>query len=109
MLFNLFKKPKQLRPEDQKELLQILEAIKTTLTPETSLILADFESVEKLIEELDQMSEGIILGKIECLEDLNIHFLPTSGFQELSIENGWSDEYLKLSESFDRIYDQYHK
>lgn len=92
MFFNFFKKPKQLAPEDQKELLQIIASKKSTLTPEISVLFADFESVEKLMEELDRISKGINLGKIECLEDLSIHFLPTSCFQELSIENGWSDE-----------------
>lgn len=92
MFFNFFKKTKQLASEDQKELLRIIASIRSTLTPETSVLFADFESVEKLMEELDRISEGITLGKIECLEDLSIHFLPTSSFQELSIENCWSDE-----------------
>lgn len=107
MFSNPFKKPKQIKPKDQKALLQILEFIKSTLTDETSFVMSGFESVEKLEEELDELSETVKAGDLNSLEDLNMHFLPTSGFQELALENGWSDEYLELTEKFDQIYDKY--
>jgi hypothetical protein len=107
MLFNFFKKPK-LHPADQKELLQILEAIKSIITLETDLVWAYYESIEKLIQELDELIEEIKVGKLETLKRLAMHFAPTSGFQELSIENGWSEEYLKLADRFDRIYEKYN-
>jgi len=36
---------------------------------------------------------------------LNMLFAPTGTFQEHSISNGWSNEYLALAEKFDKIYD----
>jgi hypothetical protein len=108
MFFNFFQKPKQLLPKDQKELLQIIAAIRSTLTPETAFIYSYFESVEKLERELDQLSLAVRAGELNCLEDLNMHFLPTSGFQELAIENGWSNEYLKLAQQFDHVYKRYN-
>lgn len=107
MFFNFFKKSKQIKPEDQKKLLQIIETIKSTLTLETSIIRSDFESVEKLDEKLDELSEAVKEGKSELLEELTLHFAPTSSFQELSLENGWAEEYLKLADQFDQIYNNY--
>ncbi|WP_343636128.1 hypothetical protein [Fluviicola sp.] len=108
MFFKFLKKqPKELTSDDQEILLQILEIIKSTINPETELIFSYFESVEKLIRELDELSEAVKNGNLESLEELSMHFAPTSSFQELSIQNGWSDEYLKLAESFDRIYSNY--
>ena len=108
MFSNLFKKRKPfISPEDRKELLQILEAIKATLEPETSIIWSNDESIEKLMEELDVMIEAVKVGDLNVLKTLSVHFAPTSGFQELSLENGWSEAYLKLADRFDLIYEKY--
>ena len=108
MFFNPFKNRKHfITPEDRKELLQTLDAIKATVEPETELIYSYFESVEKLLEELDVMIEAVKTGELEVLETLSMHFAPTSGFQELSLQNGWSEEYLKLADRFDRICEKY--
>jgi hypothetical protein len=33
-------------------------------------------------------------------------FLPTSTYQEISISNGWGDNYIKLSSEFDKLYEK---
>lgn len=33
---------------------------------------------------------------------INFLFLPTSALQEISMDNGWGDEYIKLSNIFDK-------
>lgn len=94
-------------PEDRNELLQIIEAIKDTVTPEIDVIWAGYNSIEQLLEELDNFSERIKQGELDCLKDLSIEFAPTSSFQELSISNGWSAEYIELASKFDQIYERY--
>lgn len=47
------------------------------------------------------------IGKLERNEKvdknlLRIEFAPTSTIQEISMANGWSDEYLNLSLQFDK-------
>ncbi len=106
-MFFKFKKQKKLHQEDQEELLRIIGYLKSTLTPETKLSCSYFESVEKLEEVLDELSEAVKAGDLNCLKDLNMYFLPTSSFQELSIRNGWSNEYLELASKFDRIHHKY--
>ena len=49
----------------------------------------------------------IQIGKLERNEKIDRHlleveFAPTSTIQEISMANGWSDEYLKLSSKFDK-------
>ena len=34
---------------------------------------------------------------------INFLFLPTSALQEISIDNGWGDEYLEISDIIDRF------
>lgn len=34
---------------------------------------------------------------------LSFEFAPTSSIQEIAIDNGWGNEYLKLSEDFDAL------
>ncbi|NOW96556.1 hypothetical protein FHW89_003229 [Mucilaginibacter sp. SG564] len=36
-------------------------------------------------------------------------FAPTGTFQELSISNGWSHEYLNLAHQFDVYYEKFKK
>lgn len=48
----------------------------------------------------------IQIAKLERNEKIDknllaIEFAPTSTIQEISMANGWSDEYLKLSSKFD--------
>lgn len=101
-------KTKHLTTKDQHELLHLLETIRETITPETDVIWAGYDSVEQLLEALNHFTEKIQEGETTCLDELSIAFAPTSSFQELSIQNGWSDEYLKLAVSFDRIYENYN-
>jgi hypothetical protein len=43
------------------------------------------------------------------LEFFQLLFLPTGTLQEISIQNGWSEEYLKLATEFDTIYERVYK
>lgn len=56
---------------------------------------------------LIELSKDIELLKLcdyETLEKVNIEFLATSTYQELSLSDGWSDEYLILAYKFDDLY-----
>ena len=55
------------------------------------------EVVESLEREIDSL---IARGKCDRLE-LSVLFAPTGAIQEISMANGWSDEYLALAAGFD--------
>jgi hypothetical protein len=62
-------------------------------------------STQELVDELADHIDRIGAGQNIPIEDINFMMLPTAPLQDTSIDNGWGDEFLKLSASFDKIYD----
>jgi len=87
-----------------QELIQILKKVKERFTDDSDLLWTSYETAKELRDELDVYMEQLSKGDKSCLENLNMHFLPTSTFQEHSLQNDWTNEYMKLSEKFDSIY-----
>lgn len=88
---------------------EILELLKTNLNAETDTVWAGFNSVEIFLKELHEDIENIKLCNFTTLDKINIEFAVTSTYQELALSNGWSDEYLKLADKFDKIYSKIMK
>lgn len=89
---------------EYQEIVKILEKIKSYINDETDTIWAGFNNTEDLLIELNKDIELLKLCDYETLVKVNIDFLPTCTYQELSLSNGWSDEYLIMSEKFDKCY-----
>ena len=87
-----------------QELIDILNKVKEKITDDSDLVWTSYETAIELRDELDSCIEQLGKGDRSCLETLNMHFLPTSTFQEHSLQNNWPNEYMKLSKNFDRIY-----
>ena len=85
-------------------LIEIIEQIKEKFIDTSDLLWTSYESAKDVRDELEDCISMLNNNNNSCLENLNIHFLPTSTFQEHSIQNGWTKEYLDLAEKFDRIY-----
>jgi len=86
------------------ELIDILNKVKEKFTDDSDLLWTSYETAKEVRNELDVCIEQLGKGDKSCLENLNMHFLPTSTFQEHSLQNNWTNEYMKLSEKFDSIY-----
>jgi hypothetical protein len=87
-----------------QELIDILRKVKDKFTDESDLLWTSYETAKELRNELDIYIDQLSKGDKSCLTKLNIHFLPTCTFQEHSLMNNWTEEYMKLSEKFDCIY-----
>ncbi len=87
-----------------KDLVDILNIVKAKFTDNSDMLWTSYETAKEVRDELDDCIEQLSKGDKSCLENLNMHFLPTSTFQEHSLQNGWTEEYMKLSEKFDNIY-----
>lgn len=87
-----------------QDLIDILNEVKERFTDNPDLFWTSYENAKEVRDELYACMEQLSKGNKSCLENLNIHFLPTSTFQEHSLQNGWTKEYIKLSEKFDSIY-----
>lgn len=87
-----------------EELIFILEKIKEKITDDSDIAWTTFTNAAVLRLEIDKHVKLLTEGNMHSIAELNLHFLPTSTFQEHSISNGWGDEYLQLANKFDRIY-----
>ena len=85
---------------------EILQEIKNKINLDTDTIWAGFDTIDIFLKELSEDIENIKLCNFKTLDKVNIEFAVTSTYQELSMSNGWSDDYLKLAEKFDKVYEE---
>ena len=85
---------------------EILQEIKNKINLDTDTIWAGFDTVDIFLKELSEDIENIKLCNFKTLDKVNIEFPVTSTYQELSMSNGWSDDYLILAEKFDTVYEE---
>ncbi|MFY7839221.1 MAG: hypothetical protein ACOVP7_03045 [Lacibacter sp.] len=85
-------------------LIMLLEKVKDKVSDESDVVWTGYDTPKELREEIQLYITELSVGNLQSLEALHGHFLPTSTFQEHSLSNGWSDEYIRLAEKFDYIY-----
>jgi hypothetical protein len=83
-------------------LINILETIKIYIkSPETNIIHSYFDTNEEVMNELDNHIQKLMKEDFSKIEDLIILFAPTSDLQEISLDSGWGDLFLVITERFD--------
>lgn len=87
-----------------QEIGKILETIKSYTTSETDTVWAGYDSGEAFLIDLNNDIERIKSIDFETLAKLEMEFGPTSTYQEISLLNGWGNEFLILAEQFDKLY-----
>ena len=90
--------------KEYQEIVKILEEIKSYVNDETDTTWAGFKDANDFLIELNKDIELLKLWDYETLEKVNLKLLATSTYQELSLSDGWSDEYLILAYKFDDLY-----
>lgn len=83
------------------DLIEILQTIKAKVHINSICDWSYFNSPEDVHKEIDRYISELKNGNLASLNEIKMHFAPTSGYQELSMQNNWSAEYLKLAEKFD--------
>jgi hypothetical protein len=96
-------------PAYAQKTIEILEKLRVYITDDSDMMYSAFELPVDLRKEIDDIAGGLRRGDMKKMETAYLDFLPTSAFQEHSMQNGWSDEYLKLAEEFDGWYGEYGK
>ncbi len=89
-----------------QEITVILRQVKSYTTVTADTVWAGFNNAEEFLEELDNDIANIEMCDYAALEKVNIEFAATGTYQELSISNGWADEYIHLSSNFDTAYEK---
>ena len=90
-----------------KEAINILLEIRAKITDDSDLMYSSFETAHELRTEIDDLILRLQQDDKEVVKDIYVYFLPTSTFQEHSLQNHWSSRYIELAERFDKIYEQY--
>ncbi len=88
---------------DIQKIIGILTVIRNKINGQTEMLYTLWENPQEAIEEINDCIQKLQTGDIGVLKTINMLFAPTGSFQELSMQNGWSDEYLKMGEQFDKI------
>lgn len=91
---------------DFQKVRKILETIKDWTTDKSDIVLAGYDKRNEFLIDLNKNIERIKFCDFETLDKLNLEFAPTSTYQEISLSNGWADEYIKLAEQFDKLYEK---
>ncbi|MCF6403127.1 hypothetical protein L3C95_09595 [Chitinophaga filiformis] len=87
------------------ELISILTIVKEKITDDSDLIWTSYETHIELREEIDRCIYQLQQNHERILDEIKIHFAPTSVFQEQAMSNGWTEEYRALAERFDDVYE----
>jgi hypothetical protein len=90
--------------KDFQKIAEILYQIKSYVNTNSDIVWSHFDSTEKFLADLNQDIINIENCNFVTLDKVNSEFGPTSTYQEISISNGWGDNYIKLSEKFDKLY-----
>ena len=83
-----------------EKLLELLEASKDSIWSDMGV-----KDTKKVL--LDAVSSLKTTRRVR-LSKLYYIFLPSAPLQEISIENGWAEEFLKLAEKFDTCVERYY-
>lgn len=92
--------------DNRKLIIDIVKIIRQKITVETDIVWTSYNNVNELQKDVDKNLISFENGDLQALEKFKYLFGPTATFQELSLSNGWSEEYLILAERFDEAYEK---
>lgn len=78
------------------EIIQILRARRT------DVVWSYYDTVDEAVADLNSHIERLRSGDLSGMFDLKMLFAPTGSLQEISINSGWGNEFLVISEKFDK-------
>lgn len=85
------------------KLSNIIDRVINHISDDSDMTYVYYESASLFRDNLQNIKSEIQNDNSEGLFKLSVEFAPTSSIQEHSLANGWSKEYLSISEEFDKI------
>ena len=90
-------------PEPLTNLIDVLTRTRQLLLlPENDFAWSRWDDAESAVRDIDRFIDALREGELPPRMDLSILFAPTGSIQEVSLSSGWGDEFIALSEQFDR-------
>lgn len=69
----------------------------------TNLISTPYKNVSECLSVVDELIDDFKKGTIGTIERAILLFAPTGIFQEISIDSGWGDKFIEISNRFDEL------
>jgi hypothetical protein len=89
---------------DFQRVSEILKQIKELIKSDSDTVWGGYENAGEFLAELNKDIEQIEVCDFNTLNKVQSEFLPASTYQEISVSNDWSDNFLFLAEDFDKLY-----
>jgi hypothetical protein len=89
-----------------QKIAEIVIIVQSKIDLKTDVVWTGFNTPYELKRYLTDYSEKLQLGDYDALSRVYNMFGPTGTFQELSISNGWGDEYIELAKQFDCYHEK---
>ncbi|MDR0812821.1 MAG: hypothetical protein LBO63_02285 [Oscillospiraceae bacterium] len=92
-------------PEDEiNAMIELMNRVSAKLTDDSDVVWTGFRTVQELRGEIDNAVLGLREDTKANLFRLYLLFAPAGSLQDHSIDNGWADEFIRLSIEFDELY-----
>ena len=85
-------------------IIEIIKNINSRIDEQTNLIWTKYNRASDIKSELETDIKDFENGNIEKLEKYSLYFAPTGTFQEISIPNGWGEDFILMANQFDELY-----
>ena len=95
--------------DDFQKVRDILETIKDYTNKDTDTVWAGYDNADEFLTDLNADIEKVKFCDFATLDKLEMEFAPTSTYQELSLSNGWSENFLELAKRFDKLNEKLKK
>ncbi|MEO7211946.1 hypothetical protein [Mucilaginibacter sp.] len=89
---------------DFQKIIEILSVIRSKINDQTDFLYTYWGCATDALTDIENCISKLEYENAQILPEINVLFAATGQFQELSMLNGWSDEYLKLAARFDICY-----
>lgn len=87
-------------------LIEVLDQSRTLVSrKENDFVRSGWTDREEALNEIDSLMHRMVSGMFP-LDESSLMFAPTGKLQELSLSNGWSDEYMTLANKLDSVLER---
>jgi len=87
-------------------IIEIIKNVNSRITEQTDLSWTKYNGAYELKSELETDIQEFEKGNLQKLEKYTLYFAPTGTFQEISIPNGWGEDFVLLANDFDQLYEK---
>jgi len=87
-------------------IIEIIKNVNSRIDEQTNLIWTKYNRASDIKSELETDVKEFENGNIVKLEKYSLYFGPTGTFQEISIPNGWGEDFILMANQFDELYEK---